>query len=155
MTDSISQPIVPSRRAETVPVEFEERLLPSLRLGGVVFRQEIDKLTDAAGPVPANHELFVRVFHDGSVADREAFGFERKNVGNHTIGIDTERQSIIARSTRSFLFFGIWVVRLPRQEAFVDQVEMLKFLIVETEEQCWNHPIRMTNRSEMLHREHG
>ena len=29
------------------------------------------------------------------------------------------------------------------------------FLIVEAEKQRWNHPIRMADRSEMLHREHA
>lgn len=130
-------------------------MLPSLRLGGVVFRQEIDEFAHAAGSVPADHELLVRVLHDGGVADREAFGFKRQNVGNHTIGVYTERQSVIASPTWPLLFFSIWVMRFPGQYAFVDQVEMLKFLIVKTEEQCWDHPIRMSDGSEMLHREHA
>jgi len=155
MANSIGEPIVASCRAETVPVELKQRLLPGLRLGGVVFRQEIDELSHAAGSVPTDHKLFVRVFHDAGVADREAFGFERQNVGNHAIGIYAERQSIIARPTWPLFYFGIWFVRLTRQKAFVDQVEMLEFLIVKTEKQRWNHPIRMADRSEMLYREHA
>ncbi|SEG17011.1 hypothetical protein SAMN04488115_103457 [Bosea lathyri] len=95
------------------------------------------------------------VFHDAGIADREAFSFERQNVGDHAIGVHSERQSIIACSTWPLLFFGIWIVRFTRQKAFVDQVQMLEFLIVKAEEERWNHPIGVSDRSEVLHREHA
>ena len=154
MTDSISEPIVASCRAKTVPVELKQRLLPGLSLGRVIFCKEIDQFAHAAGSVPTDHKFLVGIFYDAGIADRKAFGFERQNIGNHSIGVYAERQSIVACPTWPLLFFGIGFVRLTRQEAFVDQIEMLKFLIVKTEKQSRNHPIRMADRSEVLHREH-
>ena len=155
ITHSISEPIVASCRAETVPVELKQRLLPGLSFGRVIFRQEIDQFTHAARSVPTDHKFLVGIFHDAGIADREAFGFERQNIGNHAICVYAERQSIVACPTWPLLFFSIRFVHLTRLEAFVDQVEVLKFLIVKTEQQRWNHPIRMADRSEMLHREHA
>lgn len=155
MADSIGKPVVASCRAETVPVKLKQRLLPSLSFGRVIFRQEIDELADAAGSVSTDHELFVRVFHDAGITDREALGFERQNVGNYAIGVHSERQPIVACPTGPLLFFGIWFVRFTRQQTFVDQVQMLEFLIVKAEEEGWHHPIGMADRSEVLHRKHA
>src|SRR3546814_5496938 len=106
-----------------------------------------------AGPVAADYQLFVGVFHDAVMTDREAFGLERQNVGDHAIGVDSKRQAIVACSTWTLLFFCIWFMHLARQNALIDQVQMLKFLVVKAEKQRGNHPIGMSNRSKVLHRE--
>lgn len=155
MTDSIGQPVVASCRAETVSVELKQGLLPSLGFRRVIFRQEIDQFAYAAGSVSTDHELFVCVFHDAGITDREAFGFERQNVGNYAIGVNSERQPIVACPTGPLLFFGIWFVRFTRQKTFIYQIKMLKFLIVKAEEERRNHPVGMSDCSEVLHREHA
>src|SRR3546814_2628675 len=43
ITDSISEPIVASCRAEAVPVELKQSLLPGFGFRRVIFRQEIDQ----------------------------------------------------------------------------------------------------------------
>src|SRR3546814_10883219 len=108
ITDSISEPIVASCRAEAVPVELKQSLLPGFGFRRVIVRQEIDQFAHAAGPVAADHQLFVGVFHDAGITDREAFGLERQNVGDHAIGVDSKRQAIVACSTWTLLFFCIW-----------------------------------------------
>src|SRR3546814_3746561 len=59
ITDSISEPIVASCRAEAVPVELKQSLLPGFGFRRVIFRQEIDQFAHAAGPVAADHQIFV------------------------------------------------------------------------------------------------
>src|SRR3546814_253846 len=122
ITDSISEPIVASCRAEAVPVELKQSLLPGFGFRRVIVRQEIDQFAHAAGPVAADHQLFVGVFHDAGITDREAFGLERQNVGDHAIGVDSKRQAIVACSTWTLLFFCIWFMHLARQNALIDQI---------------------------------
>ena len=43
----IADAIIPDRNAIAPPPEFEQRLLPNLSFGCVVFLQEIDELADA------------------------------------------------------------------------------------------------------------
>src|SRR3546814_3109501 len=57
ITDSISEPIVASCRAEAVPVELKQSLLPGFGFRRVIFRQEIDQFAHAARSEEHTSEL--------------------------------------------------------------------------------------------------
>ena len=83
----------------------------------------------------------------------EALSFERQNVGNRVLAIHTEGQTIIAGTARASLRHAVGVVSFPGEKALIDRLEMLKLLIVQTEEKRWNQPIRMAMSTPVLDRE--